>query len=169
MKKLLFCFALTLIVFNLSAQEDADTTNLELLFVQNADKISYSDGLLILKKVGPTTLFFTDRPVRIAGHMTTADFVEDWDVGENSFAENPPNAVISIFNGDEVTDVALVLKDPILSGKNMTYAVDILDGTMPATGKECSLFIDPVGVPISPTSVAGVHRRQHRRHSAIRH
>ncbi len=165
MKKLLFGFALAMIVFNLSAQEDADTTNLELLFVQNADKISYSDGQLTLKKIGAKTLFFTDRPVRIAGHMTTADFVEDWDVGENSFAENPPNAVLSIFNKDEVTDVVLVLKDPTLSGNNMSYAVEILDGTMPTTGKECALFIDPVGAPASPTSAAGAHRR----HEAVRH
>ena len=53
-----------------------------------------------------------------------------------------------------------------LDGKNLVYSVDVLDGVLAATGNECSLFIDPVGRPASPTSVAGVARRSTRRHVA---
>jgi penicillin V acylase-like amidase (Ntn superfamily) len=37
--------------------------------------------------------------------------------------------------------------------------VKILDGEMPASGGPSSLFIDTIGRPLSPVSVAGVHRR----------
>ena len=40
------------------------------------------------------TLYFSDRPQRIVGHMATTDFVELWDAGDNSFESDPPNAVL---------------------------------------------------------------------------
>ena len=45
----------------------------QLLFVQNAHGVAISaDGkTLTLKGLSPTTLFFSDRPVRIAGHYRT--------------------------------------------------------------------------------------------------
>ena len=51
----------------------------------------------MLKGIGPMTIFFSDRPKRIAGHMATEDFVADWKEGKgkNSFVDNPPNATLS--------------------------------------------------------------------------
>ena len=43
----------------------------QMLFVQNAKDASVVNGKLRLKGVGPTTLFFADRPKRIAGHFVT--------------------------------------------------------------------------------------------------
>jgi hypothetical protein len=42
----------------------------QLLFVQNASTVELGAGnrTLTLKNLSPTTLFFSDRPVRIAGH-----------------------------------------------------------------------------------------------------
>ena len=60
------------------------------MFVQTA-QAAVSDGTtLTLKGVTPSTLYFSDRPQRVVGHMTTADFVELWDAGENSFEERSP-------------------------------------------------------------------------------
>ena len=56
-----------------------------------------------------------------------------------------------------------VLQDPALDGDQMRYSVDILDGDMPASGGANSLFIDMIGRPLTPVSVAGVHRRTRRR------
>ena len=161
-------FAIILLFFtvqNVYAQ-DQEIDEMNFLFVQTAENIVYKDGQLALKLISPTTLFFTDRPDRLAGHMTTTDFLSEWDDGENSFAEDPPNAVISIFHENDVLDVVVTLKNPKLDGKNLVYDVDVLDGVLPATGNQCSLFIDPVGRPASPTSVAGVERRSTRRHVA---
>ena len=49
-------------------------------------------------------LYFSDRPERVVGHMTTEQqFVEQWTAGPNSFFEDPPNAVVSYVGTDEDT------------------------------------------------------------------
>jgi len=56
---------------------------------------------LTLTGVSPATIYFTDRPERIAGNMRTADFVPFWSKGKDSFLKDPPNADISIVEGDK--------------------------------------------------------------------
>ena len=48
-----------------------------------------------LHGLAPSTLMFSDRPERIVGHLTAAQFVDGWGHGENSFLDDPPNAVLS--------------------------------------------------------------------------
>jgi hypothetical protein len=43
--------------------------NVDVLFVQNAKNVSFSEGKLVLRGVNPVTVCFTDRPARLAGHM----------------------------------------------------------------------------------------------------
>jgi hypothetical protein len=57
------------------------------------------------------------------------------------------------------------LNNPRLEGLNLVYDIKLVDGEMLNSGGACSIFIDPVGKPASPTSVAGVHRREDRRHN----
>ena len=146
-----------------AAQAEEKSEMAELLFVQNSHDVSLEKGKLTLKKVGPTTIFFTDRPKRTAGHMTTKDFVDDWGVGENSFADNPPNAALSIFGQDEIVDIVVTLKTPRFEGEDLIYDIAVLDEEVGPISGESSLFIDPIGRPLSPGSVAGVHRRHRRR------
>jgi hypothetical protein len=124
--------------------------------------MSYDDGVVTLHGLTPTALMFSDRPDRVTGHIPSKEFVASWDQGEDSFASNPPNAVLSIFQPDEVHDVVVVLTEPELNGSDLSYQVEILDGEMPVTGGECALFIDVIGRPLSPVSVAGMHRRDRR-------
>ena len=98
----------------------------------------------------------------VTGHITSQEFVETWDKGPDNFASNPPNAVLSIFHADSVSDIVVELKRPALAGGELTYAVDILDGEMPASGGPSVLFIDVIGRPLSPVSVAGMYRRDRR-------
>ena len=64
----------------------------------------------------PSTLYFSDRPQRAVGHMSTADFVDLWGEGDNSFEEDPPNAVLAFLEpGDQVPeDAVVVINDPRL-------------------------------------------------------
>jgi hypothetical protein len=140
-----------------------EADEIEALFVQTAHDVSYDDGQLTLHTVAPTTLFFSDRPDRVTGHISSQEFVDSWDKGENSFASIPPNAVLSIFHRDGVSDVVVELMNPALTGNEITYAIEILDGEMPAAGGPSALFIDTVGRPMSPVSGAGMHRRGRRR------
>lgn len=145
----------------------ANTGNVELLYVQNSQDVGIEGKTLTLKNVGATTIYFSDRPKRIAGHMATTDFVAEWGKGENSFASNPPNADISIFTEDEIIDIVITLMNPRIIGKDLLYDIDILlEDERPVSG-QCTVFIDPIGRPASPTSVAGAHRRQ--RHRVVRH
>ncbi len=137
----------------------------QFLFVQNGRGVIFEKGMITLKGVSPTTLFFSDRPMRIAGHYATDEFVQMWGQGKDSFASNPPNATLSIFqeDRDKLIDVVVKLSNPRLEGDDLTYHVAILEGQMPAKGGICSLFIDIIGLPFTPLSFAGVARRWTRR------
>lgn len=141
--------------------EQAD--EIEALFVQSAAGMAYGDGRLTLNGIAPTTLMFSDRPQRVTAHVLSQEFLDSWGDGDNSFAEDPPNAVLSTFSDDHVNDVVVKLQDPALDGDRMSYQVEILDGDMPASGGPSSLFIDSIGRPLSPMSIAGVRRRGRRR------
>ncbi len=135
------------------------------LFAQTARQLTAEGDKVTFHGASPTTLYFSDRPRRVVGHLTTKQFVNEWGVGENSFAEDPPNAVISfVESGDQTPeDAIVVLKDPVLESDSLTYTVDILEGSLPTKGELVSVFIDPFGRPLSPVSAAGMHRRARRR------
>jgi hypothetical protein len=146
-----------------SDSEPDGTVIVDLLFVQSAHKVTLADNVLTLEGVSPATIFFSDRPERITGHEPTEDFVAEWAEGDDSFASNPPNATLSILVGPEPQEIVMVLKSPKLNKHVLTYQVEILDGASEASGDAASLFIDTLGHPLSPGSVAGVHRRHRRR------
>ena len=97
--------------------------------------------------------------------MLSSQFVADWAAGDNSFADNPPNVVLSFAEpGDRLPqDAVVAIQDPHLDGDALSYSIELLDGTVPAATGPCALFIDPLGRPLSPVSVAGMHRRERRR------
>jgi len=137
--------------------------NVDVLFVQNAKNVSFSEGKLVLRGVNPVTVCFTDRPSRMAGHMQTSRFVPLWSQGKDSFLKDNPNATLSVFSGDNVSDLVVELSNPQLSGDDLTYDARILEGSPPANGGACALFIDIIGMPATPMSYAGVARRAWRR------
>jgi len=137
--------------------------NVDVLFVQNAKNMSFSEGKLVLRGVNPVTVCFTDRPARMAGHMQTSRFVPLWSQGKDSFLKDNPNATLSIFSGDNVADLVVELSNPQLAGDDLTYDVRLLEGTPPANGGACALFIDVIGMPATPMSYAGAARRAYRR------
>jgi hypothetical protein len=135
----------------------------EFLFVQSARHLRYANGKLTLVDVSPMTVIFSDRPQRLAGHMLTEDFVPFWSEGEDSFEDDPPNADLSLLEGERVENIVLTLHEPELAGQDLSYRVDLLEGELPATGDAASLFIDIIGRPITPASFAGARRRMWRR------
>jgi len=137
--------------------------NVDVLFVQNAKNMSFSEGKLVLRGVNPVTVCFTDRPARMAGHMQTSRFVPLWSQGKDSFLKDNPNATLSVFSGDNVADLVVELSNPQLAGDDLTYDARILEGTPPANGGACTLFIDVIGMPATPMSYAGAARRAYRR------
>jgi hypothetical protein len=139
---------------------------IEAMFVQTASEAAVEGSVLTLHDVSRSTLYFSDRPKRVVGHVTSEMFVDLWDQGENSFAEDPPNAVLSFLEpgADVPDDVVTVIKSPRMEGASLSYDIEVLEGEMPAHAKGgVTLFIDPFGRPLSPVSAAGIHRRGRRR------
>lgn len=141
----------------------ATTEEAEFLFVQGAASSTLADGVLTLGGVGNSTIYFSDRPERLAGHLTTQEFVENWGSGDDSFASDPPNATLSILSGVEPQEIVVTIKNPRFEDGDLIYDVDILEGAEAAEGGASSLFIDVIGRPLTPVSVAGVARRTTRR------
>jgi hypothetical protein len=178
-KRGVFCSiaALTVLVSSASSEAATPSANagitwttagkpsgkMDVLYVQNAKGVTLEKGKLVLHGVNAATICFTDRPARLAGHLSTSGFIPLWSEGKNSFLKDPPNATLSIFSGGNVSDLVVVISNPVLSGNTLTYDAKVLEGATSAKGGECSLFIDIIGCPATPLSYAGAARRGFRR------
>lgn len=145
--------------------QESQGAEADFLFVQTATGMAFDadQNRLTLNGVSPVTLFFSDRPERIAGNMKTEAFVPFWSEGTDSFLADPPNADISVLEDGSLQQVVVVLRDPVLEGQDLHYTVEILDGEMPVLGDNVSVFIDVIGMPLTPVSYAGARRRAYRR------
>jgi hypothetical protein len=130
------------------------------LIVLNSRGAALDGTTLTLTGVSSNSIIFADRPVRSAGHALTAHLIEEWAEGSDSFAKDPPNATVSVLNNDAsgVSDAVVVLKAPKLDGDTLTFDVEVLEGTLSGDGP-ASVFIDIIGMPLTPVSYAGVARR----------
>ena len=131
----------------------------DLLFVESSQSVAFHKGTMTLRGVNPITIAFADRPDRFAGHMPTTKFVPMWSAGKDSFLKDPPNATVSIFHDNVVSSLVVVLRNPRLASGNLSYDVQVLEGTPPTSGGATSVFIDIIGMPLTPMSYAGVARR----------
>lgn len=144
--------AFTSSVASAKKHEAAPAVDPSFLFVQNSHSFAYDDAsqTLTLGGISPVVTFFTDRPVRFAGHLLTSTFVSEWQSakGDDSFEQDPPNATLSIFTDVDVLNVVVELADPTLVDGVLSYqVVRVLEGELPSTGGVCSIFIDDMGTP----------------------
>jgi hypothetical protein len=131
------------------------------LIVLNSDGASLAGGTLTLTGVSANAIIFADRPVRSAGHALTDHLLEEWAEGSDSFAKDPPNATVSAFSkdGSTIRDAVVVLKSPKHEGDRLSFAVEVLEGSLDGADGPASIFIDIIGLPRTPASFAGVARR----------
>jgi len=140
----LFAFILPLSAF--AAPSASEGGGVPVMFVQSAKNVSFEGNKMTLKGIGPSTIFFSDRPERMAGHLTLQQFLKEWDQGKDSFKNDPPNATLSTFEEKQVNYVVVEINNPQLKGEDLSYDVRILEGTPPTKGGLSSLFIDWVAV-----------------------
>lgn len=123
----------------------------QFLFVQCADDLEADAdaSTLRLVNVSQQTIYFSDRPQRIAGHLTMADYLEEWTVqaGEDNFGGDPPNATLSVYEQGQPDNTIVVVEitDPVVEGADLIYSYRIIDGSMPQGGGATALFIDTIG------------------------
>ena len=134
---------------------DSDTGEVTFLYVQNAESGSLlpsgDQWILTLNDVSPNTIYFSDRPARETGQEPTADFVNNWAVGEDSFAEIPPNAALDVFGSDgEQHVLVLELLDASYDSETRILSYDVVilsdgglvDENFYRTFEDAALFID---------------------------
>jgi hypothetical protein len=114
------------------------------LIVLNARGASLSGSTLTIDGPQASAILFTDRPVRKAGHIPTAEVLELWKSG--SFAKDAPNATVSVFSrdGSNVSDAVVILKQPRREADKIVFDVAVLEGDLGKSDGPVSIFIDTI-------------------------
>ena len=144
---------------------------LELLFIQDAESAitvqhpgdDSNRYTITLNDVAKDTLYFSDRPNRLTGYMSTEDFAVMWHTGANSFSDDPPNTVIK-FVSDGQSYVSIIELQTISydeSNNTLIYEIEVLDeidlshirdakavNKLPEKMNDVTLFIDDVASTI---------------------
>jgi hypothetical protein len=148
-------FILAAVMLSMAACATTSTTSSDapqLMFVQIAEdlKVDPAKSTIRLVKVDQQTLYFSDRPQRIAGHIKMADYLKEWTAkaGKDNFGANPPNATLSVYEPGQADNTVVVaeITNPVVDGADLIYSYKIINGTMPTKGGATSLFIDWIGV-----------------------
>ena len=146
--KIITIFLIAVFCFTISSfAEENNDKKIEVLFVQNSEDVSFKKGsttTVTLKNASPNTIFFSDKPARVAGHVSNEGFLKVWNEQTTGFKDVPPNASISVVNGKEISDVIVELSNPRIEGKDITYDIKIIKGEIPQNGGVTAMFIDGI-------------------------
>lgn len=118
-----------------------NSKNTSYLFVMSGTSGSLDGDNLTLNGV-PSVVYFSDRPARIAGHISLVQFIESWDKGNLNSKKGPPNSTLSVLNKDGVQNIVLEILSIELKDGSVILRVKILDGGHLGEFQESSLFID---------------------------
>ncbi|MBR0956304.1 hypothetical protein [Bradyrhizobium japonicum] len=135
-----------------ATRANADEAKPMLMFVQMAPdlKVDRAAQTLRLVNVVPQTLYFADRPERIAGHVTMTNYLAEWTskAGKDNFGNDPPNAALSVYEPGQPNNTlaVVVLSNPKVEGADLVYNFKLLNGNLPASGGATAVFIDWIGV-----------------------
>ena len=123
----------------------------QLMFVHVGEDIKVDDAAKTLRlvKVGQQVLYFSDRPVRLAGHLKMSEYLQEWTskAGKDNFAADPPNAVVSVYEPGQVDSTLAVVEitNPRVDGADLVYNYKVIKGKLPAAGGQTAMFIDWIG------------------------
>jgi hypothetical protein len=167
-----------------SAPPDAQSSEPTVLFSLTSDAMHFEnpsgmDVTLVMEGVDPRAVWFTDRPVRDSGAITTERLAAEWDEGA-SFQADPPNAALVLHEpvkvGDTVTDTMVAeIRDASYDPESATFTADLrvlsdeatdVEGNLAEHGRNhdvawpdragaASLFIDSITLCTNPSTCNG--------------
>jgi hypothetical protein len=115
----------------------------EWLFVHTAEEAQVINNTTIVMPVTRDVFAFTDRPYRRHAYMTGEQFASSWPKGgSNSFKTDPPNAVLTWVEGEDVKEAKVVIKDASIDGNSITYTLRYTASIPNRTLKSVSMFVD---------------------------
>lgn len=110
-------------------------------FVQQAGSMNYDGGEITLRDASAGVIYFSERPYRIGGQLSNADFASFWD-SDQGFKLDPPNAVVSILENVGQAPAVVELTSARMDGEDIVYGVTVLRGDLPESANGVALFID---------------------------
>ena len=123
----------TMSINSVYAQENiTDSETPKFFAIQHAQSGSISEinetaYTLEVNDVSDKTILFSDRPDRIVTSVSTSDFIGKWSTGTDSFAVDPPNAVIVVDEQEGEQDVAIVeLFSPIYDSEQKILKYEVI-------------------------------------------
>jgi hypothetical protein len=82
-----------------------------------------------LANVNQQALYFSDRPVRIAGHVKMDAYLKEWTAkaGKDNFGADPPNAMLSVYEPGQPDNTAAVVEitQPKIDGSDLVYNIKL--------------------------------------------
>lgn len=119
-----------------------NSANEKALFVQHAASATLSDGTLTLSDIDNHVIAFSDRPMRATLTIPVEGLIEIWNKGKDSFADDPPNAVLVGEADGKATSVVVELTNPSLSESNLTFDYVLLKGQDPVKLDRSYMVLD---------------------------
>jgi hypothetical protein len=115
----------------------------EWLFVHTADEAQVINTTTIVMPVTRDIFAFTDRPYRKHGYMTGEQFATLWSkAGSDGFKTDPPNAVLTWVDGEDVKEAEVVITGASIDGNSIIYTHKY-SATIPSgVLKAVSVFVD---------------------------
>jgi hypothetical protein len=129
-----------------SLSANAEDSQQEWLFVQTASAFFSTDNTLTLP-IEQEVFGFTDRPDRIHAYLNAHEYLDLWKKGDDNFAANPPNAVLTWIENGEIKEAEVLLKSANLDqfGRIIQYEITYENGNeIPDFANHVSLFVDGV-------------------------
>lgn len=150
MKRYLVAAALA-VAFAGSAEAQTDAlpegAPMHLEFIQQAGSMTFDGSKLTLTDPAFSTIVSAKGENSSTGVMPTAEFVKAFGSTATADSKDPPNAMV-VVAGSDAEPAIVELSAPAMADNALTYTVAVLEGELPASAQNVTVFIDPwVHVP----------------------
>ena len=145
--KILSLVLFTLLMVTCNTDDDVQPQTEQWLYAHTASQGIATSSTTFVMPVTDDIFGFTDRPYRKSKHISGDEFASYWNDYDdvNSFKLDPPNAVLTYADGEEIKELDVVITDATFDNSNITYTIDNTSLTNNETFDDASLFVDSGG------------------------
>ena len=145
--KVLSLLLFTLLMVTCNTDDDVQPQTEQWLYAHTASQGIATSSTTFVMPVTDDIFGFTDRPYRKSKYISGDEFASYWNDYDdvNSFKLDPPNAVLTYVDGEEIKELEVVITDATFDGSNITYTIDNTSLTNNETFDDASLFVDSGG------------------------
>ena len=117
------------------------------LFVHTAGTAQVTNSTTIIMPLTRDIFAFTDRPYRKHLYLNGKKYASLWGTDEtNSFIIDPPNAVLTWVDGDQIKELDVIITNATFNEGNLTYLIKDKFRIPVENIQNVSLFVDLGGL-----------------------